>query len=267
MPVYNEAANIACVIREWFGCFDKIAPQFAFFALNDGSSDDTAAILDSLRRELGPRLRVVHKNNSGHGRTCRAGYELAVEQGAAWVFQIDSDGQCDPAFFESFYDNRCGHDCVFGYRRTRDDGFGRVLISCCCRALLWLRTGRYLKDPNVPYRLLRADVLQRALRSVPRDFDLHNIALTFALKREQRLRWKHLPIHFRGRQGGKNSINYRNIVAMGLGLLRDVGRIGRANARVTKGAGKSLAPAGSLALTQASVSARAVPSPLQRWRN
>jgi dolichol-phosphate mannosyltransferase len=225
MPIYNEAANISVVLREWFNCLGKVAPRFVFFAINDGSTDQTAAILASLADQLGSRLRAINKINSGHGRSCRDGYELALDESAPWVLQIDSDGQCDPAFFEAFYQNRSGYDCIFGYRRTRDDGVGRVMISFCCRFLLWLTTGTYLKDPNVPYRLMRSHALRTALRCIPADFALQNIALTFALKKGQNLRWKHFPIHFRARQGGENSINYRKIVAMGLNLLRDFSRI------------------------------------------
>jgi hypothetical protein len=38
MPIYNEAANISVVLREWFNCLDKVAPRFVFFAINDGST-------------------------------------------------------------------------------------------------------------------------------------------------------------------------------------------------------------------------------------
>jgi dolichol-phosphate mannosyltransferase len=225
MPIYNEAANIASVLCEWFVALDKVTPNFVLYAINDGSKDRTGIVLNSLSCEFGPRLCVVNKKNSGHGRSCREGYELALAKGAEWILQIDSDGQCDPAFFKTLYDERAAYDCVFGYRRTRDDGFGRLIISYCYRVLLWLLTGTYLKDANVPYRLIRARTLQRALRRIPSDFDLQNIALTVALKREPELRWNHLPIHFRARQGGENSINYRKIAKMGLHFLRDFRRI------------------------------------------
>ncbi len=225
MPVYNEAANIAAVLSEWFSCLRIVCPNFILFAVNDGSKDDTAEILASLKKELGPRLRVVNKTNSGHGLTCREGYELALAEGAKWIFQIDSDGQCDPAFFHTLYRNRPEQDCVFGYRRTRDDGLGRVIISHCCRLLLWLVTGTYLTDPNVPYRLMRAKALRKALRQVPADFELQNIGLTFALKQQPHLAWKYFPIHFRARRGGENSINYRKIAKMGINLLRDFRRL------------------------------------------
>ena len=224
MPVYNEAANIAVVLEEWFRCLGSVCPNFLLFAINDGSRDETATVLTSLQNRLGPRLRIIDKPNSGHGLTCREGYELALAEGAEWILQIDSDGQCDPIFFDSFYASRAEYDCVFGYRRTRDDGFGRVLVSKCCQLLLWLLTGLYLTDPNVPYRLIRAVALRKALRRVPADFELQNIGLTFTLK-QQKLDWKFFPIHFRARRGGENSINYRKIARMGIDFLRDFRRL------------------------------------------
>lgn len=225
MPVYNEAANIAFVLREWFACLDGVSPDFVLFAINDGSKDNTALVLELLSRDLGPRLRVINKSNSGHGSSCREGYELALATGARWIFQIDSDGQCDPKFFRSLYHVRGDYDCVFGYRRTRDDGLGRLVIARSYRLLLWVLTGAFMRDANVPYRLLRANALRSALRRVPADVDLQNIALTISLKRERDLRWRDVPIHFRARQGGENSINYHKIAKMGARFLRDLPRI------------------------------------------
>lgn len=225
MPVFNEAVNARAVVSEWFDCLRALGADFVFLAVNDGSTDDTADVLASLATELGPRFRVITKPNSGHGRSCREGYELALTEDAGWIFQVDSDGQCDPSFFPKFYAHRANHDCLFAYRRSRDDGWGRKAVSFCCRMLLFISTGTYLRDPNVPYRLIRAGALRAALRRIPVDFDLQNIALTFALTKEAGLRWKHLPIHFRARRGGENSINYRKIAKMGFNLLRDFSRI------------------------------------------
>ena len=225
MPVYNEASNVASVVQEWFAVLETVAPEFLFFVIDDGSTDETPLILEGLARELGRRLRIVHRNNSGHGRSCREGYQLALAEDAPWIFQIDSDGQCDPKFFRGLYNNRAGHDCVFGHRRTRDDGLGRVVISNCCRLLLFAVTGTYLKDPNVPYRLMRAKALKIALRKVPADFELQNIGLALALKREPDLSWEYFPIHFRARGTGKSSFNCRRIVTMGMNLLRCVRQV------------------------------------------
>src|SRR5436853_1086588 len=171
MPIYNEAANIASVLGEWLACLKALAPAFVRLAINDGSKDNTRDVLESLAGEFGPRLRVINKPNSGHGRSCREGYDLALGSGALWIFQIDSDGQRDRRFFRAIYEQRSNHDCIFGYRRTRDDGFGRMAITRSYRLLLWILTGAFMRDANVPYRLIRAGALRSALCRVPVDVD------------------------------------------------------------------------------------------------
>lgn len=227
IPVYNEEANIAAVITEWLHAFARARIACRVFVINDGSTDNTLSILQKLQTKFPEQLTVLDKANSGHGRTCRFGYDTALQQGAPWIFQIDSDGQCDPEFFPLFWTKRTEADCVFGMRVVRDDGTLRKLISTACRVLTSLATGRDLKDANVPYRLIEGTALQRALQKVPQEFDLQNIALTLALKRDPTLRWAYVPIRFRARQGGTNSINLRNIVHMGVRMLIEINRVNK----------------------------------------
>jgi glycosyltransferase involved in cell wall biosynthesis len=225
MPIYNEEANIGTVLAEWDREFARIGVRGTIFAINDGSRDGTLQILKELESRKPGFVKVFDKANSGHGRSCRFGYDRACESAAEWVLQIDSDGQCDPGYFEQFWNARTDTDCVFGVRRQRDDGFARKLISSACKWLTMLVSGVALTDPNVPYRLMRREVLCEALKRVPADFNIHNVALTVALRRMPQVRWKTVPIRFRDRQGGSNSINIRNILAMGWGLLRSLNRV------------------------------------------
>lgn len=224
MPVYNEEANIEKVIREWMGAFREAAVAVEFLVINDGSKDRTPQVLEELTRDF-HALKIVNQANAGHGRSIRHGYNLAVGAEPGWVLQIDSDGQCDPAYFGRLWEQREDADCVFGFRQSRDDGFARKLVSTTCRCLVTLATGHDVKDANVPYRLIRREVLAQALEKIPEDFDIHNVALTLTLKRLPGLRWRYVPIHFRDRQGGSNSINLPKIVRMGWGMLRDLKRI------------------------------------------
>jgi dolichol-phosphate mannosyltransferase len=226
MPVYNEEANIAAVITEWLQAFAHEQINARLLAVNDGSRDNTLSILGKLQSQYSDQLLVLDKPNSGHGRSCRAGYESALEQEAPWILQIDSDGQCDPAFFPLFWAKRNEADCIFGIRVTRDDGIVRKSVSKAASILTSIMTGRYLKDANVPYRLMKRAALETALLSVPQDFDIQNIALTLALKRNPALRWSYVPIRFRARQGGTNSINLPKIVQMGFRMLRQINRVG-----------------------------------------
>jgi glycosyltransferase involved in cell wall biosynthesis len=227
MPIYNEEANIEAVVTEWVLELNRLGISFALLPVNDGSKDGTAAVLQRLAERHPGCVTPVEKQNTGHGRACRTGYLLAVERGAAWTLQIDSDGQCDPRFFSSFWSRRDEADAIFGMRKTRDDGLSRVLISAACRLATFLLCGIDLKDANVPYRLIRTSILKEALTRIPDDFDMQNVALTLALKRDASLRWNYVPIHFRDRQGGTNSINFKRIVCMGWNLLVNLHKIGR----------------------------------------
>lgn len=226
MPVYNEEANIAAVITEWLQAFVRERINACLLAVNDGSRDNTLSILRQLQSQYPDQLVVLDKPNSGHGRSCRVGYEAALQQKEPWILQIDSDGQCDPAFFPLFWAKRNEADCVFGIRVTRDDGIVRKLVSKTASILTSMMTGRNLKDANVPYRLMNRAALKKALPSVPKDFDIQNIALTLALKRDPALRWSYIPIRFRARQGGTNSINLVKIAQMGFRMLRQINRVG-----------------------------------------
>jgi glycosyltransferase involved in cell wall biosynthesis len=225
MPVYNEEATIGTVLTDWLQALRALGMSFRFLVVNDGSTDRTA---DIIREQAGnsPQLQVIDKSNSGHGRSCRVGYDTALQQNAHWIFQIDSDGQCDPQFFPQFWNARHDADCVFGNRVTRDDGWMRVFVSFCCRVLLWFCSGSYVVDPNVPYRLMRADVLRQTLPRIPATLDLQNILLALALKKDRTVRWLVVPIHFRARATGASTINLRRIVAMGWEMLTDLKRIG-----------------------------------------
>ena len=223
IPVFNEKDNIVALVKEWTECFNSMGIDYQFMLINDGSTDKTLEILEGIEIKEPTRILVVEKINSGHGRSCRLGYSAAVAAPSTkWILQIDSDGQCDPKYFQSFWGHRNENDCIFGRRIKRDDGIARVITSKACKFLATLIGGRDLVDPNVPYRLMRRDILEPALKLIPPSFDIHNVAITFVLKRRKDLRWKYVPITFRERQGGSNSINLMNVCQLGISMLLDL---------------------------------------------
>lgn len=225
MPIYNEEANISGVITDWSEMLRALGVSFQIVALDDGSRDRTHEILLQLEAAAPGSLCVVSKPNSGHGITCRIGYDIAVRSSAEWVLQIDSDGQCDPKHFAEFWSKRENFDCIFGRRESRDDGLPRIVTSAICRLAASLICGQDLKDPNVPYRLMRRGALQRALQHIPPNFNIHNVALTYVLKKLPGLRWDYVAIHFPDRKGGQNSINVLQVVTWGVEMLLELLRI------------------------------------------
>jgi len=106
MPVYNEEASVRKVVLEWFTEIEQWTEKFTFLIIDDGSKDSTPSRLEGLAQRLGPRIEIIRQANQGHGQSCLNGYRLAVERNIPFVFQIDSDGQCDPQYFFRFWPYR-----------------------------------------------------------------------------------------------------------------------------------------------------------------
>lgn len=225
VPIYNESATIGTVVAEWQAVFEGLGIRYTFVLVNDGSRDDTMSVLRHLEAGAPERFVVIDKPNAGHGRSVRLGYDLAAASPVEWVLQIDSDGQCDPSYFPAFWQQRASADCIFGVRKDRDDGWARKVTSQICRAGSSLLSGMDLRDPNVPYRLMRTTVLREAIARIPTDFNIHNVALTYTLRRNSAVRWAYVPIHFRDRQGGSNSINVLRVTQWGVEMLLELRRL------------------------------------------
>jgi dolichol-phosphate mannosyltransferase len=92
VPVCNEAENVEPLAREIDAAFSNRSYEMIF--VNDGSTDETAAILRNLKGSL-PALRVLsHSFRSGQSAAVATGVRAAR---APWVATLDGDGQNDPA--------------------------------------------------------------------------------------------------------------------------------------------------------------------------
>jgi len=225
MPVYNEQASVRKVVLEWFHEVENWTENFVFLAINDGSTDGTSQILARLRDQLGPRFEILEQKNMGHGQSCIVGYREACRRSIPFVFQIDSDGQCDPQYFFRFWRERERFDVIYGHRTKREDGWRRVVASHVLRATLLLGAGVNCIDANVPYRLMRTANLETVLDGIPEDFFLANVALAILLRREGLWRHGSIPIRFRERYGGEPSVRLGKFGEKARELLRQLRRI------------------------------------------
>ena len=92
VPVCNEAENVEPLVREIHAAMSSRDYEMIF--IDDGSTDDTAAILRRLRNEF-PALRVLrHSFRSGQSAAVASGVRAAR---APWIATLDGDGQNDPA--------------------------------------------------------------------------------------------------------------------------------------------------------------------------
>lgn len=141
MPSYNEAENISEVVEEWYPVVERVSRgEGRLVIVNDGSRDDTLARLHKLQ-EGRPQLVVIDQPNPGHGATILNAYHYALEHGADYIFQTDSDGQTRPNEFDAFWQMRKDYPVVIGYRNHREDGFSRIMVTKVLKLVLWLVFG------------------------------------------------------------------------------------------------------------------------------
>lgn len=228
MPAYNEEANIEEVIKQWHPVCEKINAEgyeAKLVIANDGSKDKTFAIMQQLQSKY-KYFEPLDKPNSGHGGTVLYLYRYAIENGANYVFQTDSDGQTLPEEFWQMWESREKYDFQIGTRGGRQDGASRVFVTRTLRMVVWLIFNVWVKDANTPFRLLKVEKLKPILDVIPLDYNLANVAVSaIAVRWNYNIGW--YPITFRPRQGGVNSINMKRIFKIGVKALSDFRTISR----------------------------------------
>lgn len=130
VPMKNESANVA-------GLLDEIAAACADFAfeavmVDDGSTDDTLAVLKTARARH-PTLRVIHHARSG-GQSSAIHSGVLAARGAI-ICTLDGDGQNPPAeiprlvapFLAAGVSARLG--LVAGQRLKRQDTLSKKVAS------------------------------------------------------------------------------------------------------------------------------------------
>ena len=193
MPAYNEEKNIGTVIEQWYPVVERIGGDSRLVILNDGSKDATYKKIQNYQKNH-DRLIGIDKPNEGHGGTILRGYRYAVEKGADYIFQTDSDGQTLPEEFWQFWEKRKKCGLLIGYRQKREDGLSRIFVT----------------------RILR--------KRIPGGFFLSNVLMTVIYEKHH-LYVEYIPITFRPRQAGKNSINMKRIIKIGRQAFADFIRL------------------------------------------
>lgn len=116
IPVYNEAEHVRSVIEK----VREHAPNL--LVLDDGSTDRTPEILNTLRPKVGFDL-IRHESNAGYGRAIREIFRRAHRDGYDWVITMDCDFQHEPEripdFFAAIEDDDL--DLISGSRYLSDD--------------------------------------------------------------------------------------------------------------------------------------------------
>jgi dolichol-phosphate mannosyltransferase len=116
-----------------------------------------------------PRVKVVHTPNGGHGPALMRAIDASRGE---FVLLIDSDNQISLEHFGPMWTAVSAPgprriDAAFGIRRIRQDAQIRRVLTKIINGTLSALFGIWIRDANVPFKLVRRSVWVEARRYIP----------------------------------------------------------------------------------------------------
>ncbi|TML28713.1 MAG: polyprenol monophosphomannose synthase [Actinobacteria bacterium] len=216
LPTYNEAENIEALVEAALRVLARAVPEgHRVLVVDDGSPDGTGEIADRLAARH-DEVRVLHRaRKTGLGRAYLAGFGMALEQGAAYVLEMDSDFSHDPEDLARLLAAvRGGADLALGSRYVPggDVPEWHALRRAISRGGCWYAQvvlGLPVRDLTGGFKCFRREVLEAIdLPSVRSEGYAFQIELTYrALRRGFRV--VEVPITFHERRQGSSKMSGR----------------------------------------------------------
>jgi polyisoprenyl-phosphate glycosyltransferase len=152
VPVYNEEANVRELATRLVPVLEQAGRTFEIVFVDDGSRDDTAAMVRALCRE-DRRIKLVRfARNYGQEAAVQAGILRASGRS---VIQMDGDLQNPPEELPKLLAKRDeGFEIVYGVRKKRKDPLPRVVASLLMQWLMKSVLGIELPEDITTYRVI-----------------------------------------------------------------------------------------------------------------
>lgn len=154
-PCYNEQDNVTRTANQAVDVLSKLNIDYEIIIVNDGSSDNTAELADSLAAKNNRIKAVHHQTNMGYGTALRSGFAAAEKD---LVFYTDGDGQFDLNEMPAFIPLMKEYDIVTGYRMNRRDNIIRKLNGFCWTKLGCLLFKMNLRDIDCAFKLYKREI-------------------------------------------------------------------------------------------------------------
>jgi glycosyltransferase involved in cell wall biosynthesis len=159
IPIYNEAPNIEALYDEITAALDPWGRSYEVLLIDDGSTDDSAALLARLPAR-DPRFRIIRfRKNFGQTPAFSAGFAYARGR---IIVTSDGDLQNDPKDIPMLVARlEQGNDIVCGWRKDRKDKMvTRRIPSMIANKLISRATGVELHDYGCSLKAFRSEVVK-----------------------------------------------------------------------------------------------------------
>lgn len=156
VPVKNEAQSLPIIYDELLGVLKTLQEPYEMLFINDGSTDNTNVVLESIARKS-KYVRVTHFR-ANFGKSAALGYGLSRAKGNI-VVTLDADLQDNPSEIPMMIKKlKEGYDLVVGWRKQRSDTLTKRISSCLFNSGTRFLSGVNIHDYNCGLKVMTRDV-------------------------------------------------------------------------------------------------------------
>lgn len=157
IPAYNDESTICKLIEDTERLLQETADDYEILVLNDGSSDNTLAVLEELAPKVSKMRLLNHEKNQGFGKTIK---ELYYAGNKDLIYFIPGDYQFAPKELFAMAEGLRDFDFVIGHRIKRNDPQRRLFQSAVYNWMLRVFYGCHFRDVN-SIKLFRKEILSK----------------------------------------------------------------------------------------------------------
>jgi len=217
VPAYNEAPNLPSLVEEVRAALDPLGIDWELVVVDDGSDDNTPAMLASLAAS-DPCVRPLRlARRSGQTAALAAGFEIARGE---LIATLDADLQCPPADLPRLIEALGDADMACGVRAGRRDPAARRVASMLANMVRRFVLAPEIRDLACPLRVFRASAIARLRESTSLFDGAHRwLPVLFVLAG---LRVVQRPVAHRPRTAGVSKYTTRGRL---IPIARETGRV------------------------------------------
>jgi dolichol-phosphate mannosyltransferase len=208
VPTYNEAENIAALIREVRNL--DIDPEILI--IDDNSPDGTANIVKTIM-ERDPKVHLIERpKKMGLGSAYITGFKWALDRNFDVVVEMDADFSHDPKDIKRLVENLENCDAVIGSRYVKGVSvvnwpISRLLLSYFANLYARVITGVKIRDLTSGFKAIKTECLRVInLDGIKSDGYAFQIEIHFNLWFKG-FKVCEIPIIFVERRAGKSKLN------------------------------------------------------------
>ena len=212
IPIYNEQGNLLELHSRLIKTLDALKKTYEIIFINDGSTDNSEHLLNTLFEKKPDVTRIIHFNgNFGQHRAIMAGFERVRGE---IIVTLDADLQNPPEEIPKLiHVIEQGYDSVGGIRRIRQDNLFRRYASKLNNKIRLKLTGIKMEDQGSMLRAYRRPVVD--LMTQCEESALFIPALAYSLSSKP----TEIEVNHDARLEGKSKYNFYRLMRLNFDLM------------------------------------------------